>query len=75
MANEQQIKFLKTSAYQEAHEVKGKYGGHSSEGQALEHGAADPGRKAEVLWDIGAGAVLIALAQLCFTARNHHEQS
>lgn len=66
-------------AHQEAHEVESEYGGHSSEGQALEHGAADPGRIAVVLGvvdaGVGAGAGLRGRAALYFTAPSHHEQN
>lgn len=35
--------------HQEAHKVQGKDSGHPTEGQALKHRAADPGRVTEVL--------------------------
>lgn len=40
------LKYYLQLTYQEAHEVQREDGGNPSEGQALQHGTADPGRVA-----------------------------
>lgn len=67
------VDYFPQYAHQEAHEVESEHGGHSSERQALQHGAADPSRVAVIF------GVVVA-AGLAHTGRapkypHHHEQT
>ncbi len=59
------------TTHQEAHEVKGEHGGHSSERQPLQHRAADASGVTVIFGPAVGGAVLLTAARLA-AAEYHH---
>lgn len=59
--------------YQEAHKVKGQYGGHPPEGQPLQHGAADAGGVTVIFGASLGRAVVPTAARLATTKYRHGE--